>query len=101
MRRVSSTTPAFASERDDTSAHPLIDRVLKVKRMFRVSYETVPYRLVQTARASRNIWPIFQGQRVRRFGKTLSKADGPNPLQSERILLELEPSGRTGGHLRI
>jgi hypothetical protein len=32
--------PAFASEWDDTSGHPLIDRVLKVKRMFRVSYKT-------------------------------------------------------------
>ena len=76
---------AFTSEWDDTSGHPLIDRVLKVKRMFRVSYKTVLYRLVETQRVARDVWPIFQRQHAQRLGKTLSKADEPNPLKASEF----------------
>ena len=37
---------AFAVEWDETRGHSLLVRVLKVKRIFRVSYKTVLYRLV-------------------------------------------------------
>lgn len=37
---------AFSTEWDATSGHSPLSRVLKVKRIFRVGYKTVLYRLV-------------------------------------------------------
>ena len=39
---------AFASEWEITRRHSLVVRVIKVKRIFRVSYKTVLYRLVES-----------------------------------------------------
>lgn len=88
---------AFASEWDDTSGHPLIDRVLKVKRMFRVSYKTVLYRLVESGRVLRDVWPVFQQQHARRFGKTLSKANEPNPLRASEFSWNWSRAGEPEG----
>lgn len=88
---------AFASEWEDTNGHPLLDRVLKVKRMFRVSYKTVLYRLVETGRATRDVWPIFQRQHAQRLGKTLSKADEPNPLKTSEFLWNWNRAGEPEG----
>ena len=89
--------PAFVSEWDDTSGHPLIDRVLKVKRMFRVSYKTVLYRLVETGRVTRDVWLIFQRQHARRFGKTLGKKDEPNPLKASEFTWNWNRAGEPEG----
>jgi Zn-dependent peptidase ImmA (M78 family)/DNA-binding XRE family transcriptional regulator len=89
--------PAFASEWDDTSGHALIDRVLKVKRMFRVSYKTVLYRLVETGRVSRDIWGTFQRQHAQRLGKTLRKADEPNPLEASEFTWNWSRAGEPEG----
>ncbi len=43
---------AFRAAWAQTEGHPLLVRVLKVKRMFRVSYKTVLYRLVATGQAT-------------------------------------------------
>jgi len=88
---------AFASEWDDTSGHPLIDRVLKVKRMFRVSYKTVLYRLLETGRASRDVWQIFQRQHAQRLGRTLRKADEPNPLEASEFTWNWSRAGEPAG----
>ncbi|HEX7423494.1 MAG TPA: XRE family transcriptional regulator [Terriglobales bacterium] len=88
---------AFASEWDDTSGHPLIDRVLKVKRMFRVSYKTVLYRLVESGRASRDVWQAFQRQHAQRFGKTLSKVDEPNRLKASEFAWNWNCAGEPEG----
>jgi hypothetical protein len=89
--------PAFISEWDDTSGHPLLHRVLKVKRMFRVSYKTVLYRLVETGRASHNIWQFFRRQHKDRFGKTLSKVDEPNPLSASEFSWNWNRAGEPEG----
>ena len=88
---------AFASEWDDTSGHPLIDRVLKVKRMFRVSYKTVLYRLVETDRVGRDVWPVFQRQHAQRLGKALRKADEPNPLKASEFSWNWNRAGEPEG----
>jgi Zn-dependent peptidase ImmA (M78 family)/transcriptional regulator with XRE-family HTH domain len=88
---------SFTSEWDDTSGHPLIDRVLKVKRMFRVSYKTVLYRLVETDRVGRDVWPIFQRQHAQRLGKTLRKADEPNPLKASEFSWNWNRAGEPEG----
>ncbi len=67
----------FASEWEETSGQPLVYRVLKVKRMFRVSYKTVLYRLIETGRLTKDAWQAFQVQHKHYYGKTLKKADEP------------------------
>lgn len=71
---------AFEREWHDASGHSLYERILKVKRIFHVSYKTVLLRLIQNGEASRDVFQIFQVQHKRRFGKTLKKADEPQPL---------------------
>lgn len=87
---------AFTSEWDDTSGHPLIDRVLKVKRMFRVSYKDRPLP-ARRERASRRVWQILQRQHAQRFGKTLSKADEPNPLKASEFSWNWDRAGEPQG----
>ena len=72
---------AFTSAWDQTEGHTLLVRVLKVKRMFRVSYKTVLYRLVASRRATSEVWSAFQLQHRRYFGDTLRKADEPVALK--------------------
>ena len=71
---------AFEREWQATSGRSLLSRVLKVKRIFRVSYKTVLYRLVQSRRATPKVWQTFQSQHRAHFGKTLRKADEPQAL---------------------
>ena len=71
---------AFAEAWDATSGRSLLSRVLKVKRIFQVSYKTVLYRLVQTDRESPRVWQAFQAQHRAYFGKTLRKVDEPQAL---------------------
>ena len=72
---------AFQTEWTATSGHPLLFRVLTVKRIFRVSYKTVLRRLVETKRVGSDVWGWFQRQHRSRFGKTLKKEDEPNALR--------------------
>ncbi len=70
----------FSARWEQTAGLTLLDRVLKVKRVFRVSYKTVLHRLVQIGEADARIWQIFQGQHRSRYGKTLGKSDEPQVL---------------------
>ena len=69
----------FKKEWDETYGLPLVDRVLKVKRMFRVSYKSVLYRVSE--KAGKQIWYQFNREYSQRFNQTLLKADEPNPLK--------------------
>ena len=84
---------AFAPEWRATRGQPLIVRVLKVKRMFKVSYKTVLFRLVASGRASSSIWPEFQRQHKTRFGKTLRKADEPAAMDRTEFAWDWRRSG--------
>ena len=70
----------FAKEWEETRGMALFDRVLKVKRMFRVSYRTVLYRLSETGAYGSEIWRRFQAEAKRRTGRTLLKDDEPDAL---------------------
>jgi hypothetical protein len=70
----------FWKEWDETYGFGLIDRVVKVKRMFRVSYRTVLHRLAPRYRGPGNIWARFQNEYRRRFGRTLLRDDEPQAL---------------------
>ena len=71
---------AFQTEWTATRGLPLVDRVLTVKRIFRVSYQTVLHRLVQGEHEGSGVWGVFQNQYRRRSGKTLEKRDEPEAL---------------------
>lgn len=79
----------FNNEWFDSMGLRLVERVLKIKRIFRVSYKTVLYRLEQRARANPDRKPSdsffmrFQVEFKRRTGHGLSKADEPLGLPAE------------------
>lgn len=71
---------AFQREWDDAAGHPFYERVLKVKRIFHVSYRTVLKRLRETGEVSDRVYVTFQSQHKRRFKTTLKKTDEPDGL---------------------
>ncbi len=72
---------SFDKEWQDTYGLSLVQRVLKVKRIFRVSYRTVLYRVAQTN--GDKVWRIFQANYKQLFGRTLLKEDEPDALGSD------------------
>jgi len=71
----------FQKEWDETYGLPFVSRVLKVKRMFRVSYKTVLYRLAE-GNPKVNVWRLFQNGYRQRFGRTLGRADEPDAIRA-------------------
>ena len=67
---------AFAAEWDETRGHRFLVRVLKVKRIFRVSYKTVLYRPVESGREPRGSGARSRTSTVatsaRRFARSMS-----------------------------
>ena len=88
---------AFRSEWDATSGHALLVRVLKVKRIFRVSYMTVLRRLVETDRETSEVWGAFQRQHRERYGKTLQKIEEPEALRKSEFAWNWRRSGEPAG----
>jgi len=86
---------AFESEWADASGLSFINRVLKVKRIFQVSYKTVLYRLSDSV--GKSIWGKFKYVYKLKTGKTLSITDEPEALlpdtfqQSPEVLRSQEP----------
>ena len=76
---------SFEREWQDSRGHSLYERVIKVKRIFHVSYKTVLIRLVQMEEAPRDVFRTFQVQHRRRFGQTLKKVDEPQPLTESKF----------------
>ncbi len=74
---------AFKKEWQLTSGRPLLDRVLTVKSLFNVSYQTVLYRLHEENGGDKKIWGRFQFEFKRRYGKTLPRSIEPHPLPEE------------------
>ena len=74
---------AFVSEWAETYGLPFVDRVLKVKRIFQVSYKSVLYRLMESVGGG--IWGKFQAAYKLRTGKVLGIADEPEALSPDRF----------------
>jgi len=90
----------FRREWDDTYGMGLVDRVLKVKRIFRVSYKSVLYRLSEDATGPAQIWKSFQIAYKRRVGKSLLRDDEPRALASDAFRAsspESSPAGEPQG----
>lgn len=72
----------FWREWEETYGLPLVDRVIKVKRIFRVSYRTVLFRLAPSYVGPDNLWRRFQADFQRRNGRTLARSDEPSGLDA-------------------
>lgn len=88
---------AFAKKWDETRGHPLLIRVLKIKRIFRVSYKTVLYRLIESERETKDVWPAFQRQHRSHFGKTLRKTEEPKALEKSEFAWNWSRAGEPEG----
>lgn len=66
---------SFWREWDETYGLSFSDRILKMKRIFRVSYKTVLYRL--TTRSEKNVWALFHQEFKKQTGKQLSGFEEP------------------------
>jgi Zn-dependent peptidase ImmA (M78 family) len=87
---------AFQDEWADTSGMSLVDRVLKIKRMFRVSFKTILYRVSAIRPQTGNLWLSFQLEYKRTFGKTLMKSDEPKAMASDAFRASF-PEASTAG----
>ena len=93
---------AFEKEWEDTYGLPFVDRVIKVKLIFQVSYKTVLYRLSE--RMGNSIWGKFKGAYHLRTGKILSIVDEPEALspdkfkQAPETLRSQEPDSLSPSH---
>ena len=88
---------AFSVEWNVTHGLSLLERVLKVKRIFRVSYKTVLHRLVASEREASDVWQAFQRQHREQFGKTLQKTDEAEPLHESEFAWSWRRSGEPAG----
>ena len=88
---------AFSAEWDATRGRSLLERVLKVKRIFRVSYKTVLHRLAASEREASDVWRTFQRQHREQFGKTLRKTDEAEPLHESEFAWSWRRSGEPAG----
>jgi Zn-dependent peptidase ImmA (M78 family)/DNA-binding XRE family transcriptional regulator len=75
----------FKAELEEARGLPLVDCVFKLKRIFRVSYRTVLYRIASTLppKEGKALWPQFFAEYKRRTGRSLTKTDEPDGLGSE------------------
>lgn len=71
---------ALAAEWESGHGQWLVPRVLKIKRIFRVSARTVLRRLVATDRADEDVWLRFREDYRERHGKPLLQTEEPEPL---------------------
>jgi Zn-dependent peptidase ImmA (M78 family)/DNA-binding XRE family transcriptional regulator len=75
----------FASEWTEASGLPFLDRVFKLKRIFRVSYRTVLYRLSENKSAGGAVWGWFQVAYRERHGESLHGHAEPDALDAAQF----------------
>lgn len=73
----------FDSEWDEAAGMLFVERVMKIKSIFKVSYKTVLYRLKQKGIVDDGIWLRFQQLYEAKYNKKLSFREEPFPEGSE------------------
>lgn len=76
---------ALESEWEGTYGLPLLWRVLKVKKIFGVSYKTVLHRLLVSKREPVSVYKEFLRQYCARFDKLSHKADEPHAIEKSEF----------------
>ena len=85
---------AFRKEWDEARGLDVVERVMKVKRMFRVSWRTVLHRAVEAGDEA--AWDRFRNEYKRQTGSELERTDEPEALSPRQFRLtpsEREPRG--------
>ena len=73
----------FQMEWERTRGNAFIDRVLKVKRILRVSYGTVIHRLIELKYVDgRDVWRDFFWSYKKRYGKSLTRKEEPEGMEA-------------------
>jgi len=72
----------FAHAWQEARGLSFLERVLKVKRLFRVSYRTVLHRVQDTTTIGKSVWGRFQAEYRDRYGRTLAVTEEPQGLKS-------------------
>jgi len=72
----------FRKEWNEAAGLHYVDRVFKIKRIFRVSYKTVLSRLIEYGDADNSIWKKFNIAYQRRFNRRLSYKEEPMGMDS-------------------
>lgn len=80
---------AFEREWVDASGLRWVDRVLKVKRIFHVSYKSVLHRISDFTPF--NVWKRFNIEYKRKYRKSLTKKDEPEQISEEIFKIDREP----------
>jgi Zn-dependent peptidase ImmA (M78 family)/DNA-binding XRE family transcriptional regulator len=70
----------FKKEFAEARGLPLVKLVFKLKRIFRVSWKSVLYRIASQSPDGAKLWPRFQWEYKSLTGRTLGKADEPEGL---------------------
>jgi Zn-dependent peptidase ImmA (M78 family)/DNA-binding XRE family transcriptional regulator len=65
----------------ETRGLSFVERVLKVKRLFRVSYRTVLHRVQDTTPLGKAVWGRFQAEYKAQYGRTLAITEEPLGLK--------------------
>lgn len=70
----------FQRELHESRGLPLYRRVMKLKRIFRVSYKTILYRMGELMNDGRSLWPRFQFEYKQIHGRSLKGHEEPDGL---------------------
>ncbi len=70
----------FQKEWNDAAGLHWVDRVMKVKRIYRVSYKTVLYRLLERGEVDNSIWRKFNYAYSMRFNRKISFKEEPDGM---------------------
>lgn len=82
----------FKKEWDGAYGQPFLDRVFKVKRMFRVSYKTVLRRLEDEELEKPGLYPRFFALYKNRFKRSLTQKEEPKPLEDVDFKQDVLPT---------
>lgn len=83
---------AFCTEWDEAYGLPFVERVVKVKKIFHVSYKTVLYRLDETEPF--NVWAKFNVEYKRKTGKSIGNKSESEAISSRLFYQSPESSRR-------
>ncbi len=83
---------AFQNEWNKTSGNHFVDRVLKLKNMFSVSYKTVLWRLVEEGFMDEKAWGRFRTEYSARHNKKLEKSEEPEALSANAFQASIPES---------
>ncbi|MBI2392843.1 MAG: ImmA/IrrE family metallo-endopeptidase [Deltaproteobacteria bacterium] len=73
----------FEKEFNEARGLPLVKLVFKLKRIFRMSWKSVLYRIASRSPDGGKLWPRFQWEYRQMTGRTLGKADEPDGLAAD------------------